>query len=183
MTHSDERLNSHYATLYNPPVGGQVAIGIAGDEGIDWGLAASERYSACPVGSQARTFDMGGSGLVGTATDYLIYGMMIAKLGEYNGTRVLSEDSVTAQLTQQVPAAANINGIEGRFFGAGFGYSVDPDVGIADSYGWGGSNNTGFSVAPLDGTVAVQMSSCYRCRQAMMVAIEQIIDASRLAQK
>ena len=71
---------------------------------------------------------MGGSGLVGTATDYLIYGMMIAKLGEYNGTRVLSEDSVTAQLTQQVPAAANINGIEGRFFGAGFGYSVDPDV-------------------------------------------------------
>ena len=181
-THSDERLNSHYATLYNPPVGGQVAIGIAGDEGIDWGLAASERYSACPVGSQARTFDMGGSGLVGTATDYLIYGMMIAKLGEYNGTRVLSEDSVTAQLTQQVPAAANINGIEGRFFGAGFGYSVDPDVGIADSYGWGGSNNTGFSVDPLDGTVAVQMSSCYRCRQAMMVDIEQIIDDSRLAQ-
>ncbi len=181
-THSSERLNSHYATLYNPPVGGQVAIGIAGDEGIDWGLAASERYSACPVGSQARTFDMGGSGLVGTATDYLIYGMMIAKLGEYNGTRVLSEDSVTAQLTQQVPAAANINGIEGRFFGAGFGYSVDPDVGIADSYGWGGSNNTGFSVDPLDGTVAVQMSSCYRCRQAMMVDIEQIIDDSRLAQ-
>ena len=181
-THSDERLNSHYATLYNPPVGGQVAIGIAGDEGIDWGLAASERYSACPVGSQARTFDMGGSGLVGTATDYLIYGMMIANRGEYNGTRVLSEDSVTAQLTQQVPAAANINGIEGRFFGAGFGYSVDPDVGIADSYGWGGSNNTGFSVDPLDGTVAVQMSSCYRCRQAMMVDIEQIIDDSRLAQ-
>ena len=107
--------------------------------------------------------------------------MMIAKLGEYNGTRVLSEDSVTAQLTQQVPAAANINGIEGRFFGAGFGYSVDPDVGIADSYGWGGSNNTGFSVDPLDGTVAVQMSSCYRCRQAMMVDIEQIIADSRLA--
>ena len=27
-THSDQRLSSHYATLYNPPVNGQVAIGL-----------------------------------------------------------------------------------------------------------------------------------------------------------
>jgi len=186
-THSDERLNSHYATLYNPPVGGQVAIGrLSSGEGIDWRLSESDRYSACPVGSQQRIFDMGGSGLVGTATDYLIYATMIANLGEFNGTRILSEESIGAQTSQQVEVAEvrNIPGMSGRrLFGAGFGIALSEEsADTVDYYYWGGSNTTGFSIDPMDGTVAVQMSSCYRCRQAMMVDIEQIIDDSRLAQ-
>ena len=178
--HSDQTLNEKFATLYNPPFVGQTPIGLSGNEGIEWNLAASERYSACPVGSQQRIFDMGGSGLVGNATDYLIYGMMIANLGEYDGKRILSEDSVNKQLTKQVTAAENIRGIQGRFFGAGFGYSLDPDTGLADSYGWGGSNGTGFFVDPLDGTVGVLMTSCYRCRLSFTAAVEEIVDGARL---
>lgn len=182
--HSDDRLSSHFATLYNPPANGQVALGRAGDSEIDWRLSESERYSACPVGSQARTFDMGGSGLVGTANDYLIYSMMIANLGEYNGARILSAESIETQTTQTVPTAlANLGGSlgGGRPFGAGFGISIVPDtIDEPDYFSWGGSNNTGFFVDPKDGTVGVQMSSCYRCRQALIPDIEQIVDEARL---
>ncbi len=183
-THSDQRLSSQYATLYNPPISGQVAIGQSGNEGINWRLSKSDRYSACPVGSTQRIFDMGGSGLVGTATDYLTYATMIANQGEYNGARVLSEESVKTQTTQQVPTA-EVRGLGEVFgenlFGAGFGIAFseeNPDE--VDYYYWGGSNNTGFAIDPLDGAVAVQMSSCYRCQQFMMVDIEQIMDEARI---
>ena len=181
--HSDDRLASHYATLYNPPANGQVALGRLGDTEIDWRLSESERYSACPVGSQMRNFDMGGSGLVGTATDYLVYSMMIANLGEYNGTRVLSAESIASQTSQQVPTAivGGLGSLGGRPFGAGFGISLDPDnPAEPDYFSWGGSNNTGFFIDPKDGTVGVQMSSCYRCRQALIPDIEQIVDGARL---
>ena len=182
--HSDDRLSSHYATLYNPPANGQVALGQIGDTEIDWRLSESERYSACPVGSQVRTFDMGGSGLVGTATDYLIYSMMVANRGEYNGARVLSAESIETQTTQTVPTAlANLGGSlgGGRPFGAGFGIAIVPDtIDEPDYFSWGGSNNTGFFIDPTDGTVGVQMSSCYRCRQALIPDIEQIVDEARL---
>ena len=181
--HSNDRLSSHFATLYNPPVNGQVALGRAGDSEIDWRLSESERYSACPVGSQARTFDMGGSGLVGTANDYLIYSMMIANLGEYNGTRVLSANSIETQTSQTVPTAivSGLSGIPGRnLFGSGFGISLEQDTDEPDYFSWGGSNSTGFFVDPKDGTVGVQMSSCYRCRQALIPDIEQIVDEARL---
>ncbi len=182
--HSDDRLSSHYATLYNPPANGQVALGQIGDTEIDWRLSESERYSACPVGSQVRTFDMGGSGLVGTATDYLIYSMMVANRGEYNGARVLSAESIEIQTTQTVPTAlANLGGSlgGGRPFGAGFGIAIVPDtIDEPDYFSWGGSNNTGFFIDPTDGTVGVQMSSCYRCRQALIPDIEQIVDEARL---
>ena len=182
--HSDDRLNSHYATLYNPPANGQVALGQIGDNEIDWRLSESERYSACPVGSQVRTFDMGGSGLVGTATDYLIYSMMVANRGEYNGARVLGAESIETQTTQTVPTAlANLGGGlgGGRPFGAGFGIAIVPGtIDEPDYFSWGGSNNTGFFIDPTDGTVGVQMSSCYRCRQALIPDIEQIVDEARL---
>ena len=182
--HSDDRLNSHYATLYNPPANGQVALGQIGDNEIDWRLSESERYSACPVGSQVRTFDMGGSGLVGTATDYLIYSMMVANRGEYNGARVLGAESIETQTTQTVPTAlANLGGSlgGGRPFGAGFGIAIVPGtIDEPDYFSWGGSNNTGFFIDPTDGTVGVQMSSCYRCRQALIPDIEQIVDEARL---
>ena len=182
--HSDDRLNSHYATLYNPPANGQAALGQVGNTEIDWRLSESERYSACPVGSQVRTFDMGGSGLVGTATDYLVYSMMIANHGEYNDVRILSAESIETQTTQTVPTAiANLGGSlgGGRPFGAGFGIAIVPDtVDEPDFFSWGGSNNTGFFVDPKDGTVGVQMSSCYRCRQALIPDIEQIVDEARL---
>jgi len=182
--HSDDRLASHYATLYNPPANGQVALGQVGGAGIDWRLSESERYSACPVGSQVRAFDMGGSGLVGTANDYLVYSTMIASRGEYNGVRVLSAESIDTQTSQQVPAAVlrGFGGDSGRnLFGAGFGIFIDPDnPAEPDYFSWGGSNNTGFFIDPKDGTVGVQMSSCYRCRQALIPDIEQIVDEARL---
>ena len=80
--------------------------------------------------------------------------------------------------------AAEVRGLPGAFsknlFGAGFGIAFsedDPDQ--VDYYYWGGSNNTGFFIDP-DGTVGVQMSSCYRCRQAMFVDIEQMVDEAKM---
>ena len=179
--HTDDRLDTHYATLYNPPLPGEAAIGQIGGTGINWQLSESPRYSACPVGSEARIFDMGGSGLVGTATDYLVFSLMIANLGILDGIRILEENSVIAQTTQQVDAAQNINGNAGRLFGAGFGISLDPDnPSEEDFYSWGGSNSTGFFIDPKDGTVGVQMSSCYRCRQALIPNIEEIVDQARI---
>ena len=182
--HSSERLDSHFATLYNPPTNGQVALGRLGDTEIDWRLSESERYSACPVGSQVRTFDMGGSGLVGTANDYLAYSMMVANHGEFNDTRILSAESIETQTSQTVPTAivSGFGGDAGRnLFGAGFGISLEPDsLDEPDYFSWGGSNSTGFFVDPTDGTVGVQMSSCYRCRQALIPDIEQIVDEARL---
>lgn len=178
--HDDERLETLYATLYNPPLPGESAIGQVGGAGINWQLTESPRYSACPVGSGARIFDMGGSGLVGTAADYLVFSLMIANLGMFDGIRILAESSVIAQTSQQVDAAQNIFGGP-NMFGAGFGIVPSTDgSNEIDYYYWGGSNNTGFFVDPKDGTVGVQMSSCYRCRQALIPNIKEMVDQARI---
>lgn len=178
--HSDSRIESHFATLYTPPSPGFAAIGKDGGDGVDWQLSESTRYSACPVGTQVRTFDMGGSGLVGNAVDYIIYASMIAGYGEFLDTRVLQSESVEAQFTKHVAVAENVMGNELTDFGAGFGIRLlevgEEDV---DYYSWAGSNNTGFFIDP-DGTVGVQLSSCYRCRQALIPNIEQIVDEARV---
>lgn len=178
--HSDSRIASHFATLYNPPPLGVPAIGKDGGDSVDWQLSESTRYSACPVGTQVRTFDMGGSGLVGNAVDYLIYASMMAGYGEFLGTRVLKSESVEAQFTKHASAAERVMGNDLRNFGAGFGIQLlDASEEEVDYYSWGGSNNTGFFIDP-DGTVGVQLSSCYRCRQALIPNIEQIVDEARI---
>ena len=178
--HSQADLDQNFATLYQPATGGRSALGIVNDESIDWQLVESDRYELCPAGSPSRKFDEGGSGLVGTAIDYLTYAAMIANSGEFNGVRVLAEETVDLQLRERLDISAFQTSETKRGFGIGFGIVYEEDNSTVDYVFWGGSNNTQFFIDPKSKTVGAIMSSCFRCRQSMVGDIKSIVDSALL---
>ncbi len=88
-------------------------------------------------------FEAGGSGLVGSAADYLRFAQMLLNRGELDGVRVLSQNAVDAILTDHLAGEARHCIPEGRhaFFkgmGMGFGGYVVFDTkerGIAGANG------------------------------------------------
>lgn len=178
--HEQTDLDAKYATLYEPPAGGQPSLGALGNESIEWQLVESSRYSACPVGGPQRLFDEGGSGLVGSVNDYILYASMIANRGTFNGVTVLKEETVDLQLTERLDISSFQQADTKRGFGLGFGIVYEEDNSTVDYVFWGGSNNTGFFIDPKNGTVGVQMSSCFRCRQAMIADIKKIVNEAAL---
>ena len=73
----------------------------------------------------------GGGGLVGTASDYLRFLLMIANDGEWNGKRLLSPESVALMRTNQLPKGVDWIGFgddqrKGVGFGLGFSVTVEP---------------------------------------------------------
>ena len=178
--HSQTDLDRDFATLYQPATPGMSAIGTMEGESINWQLIESDRYELCPVGSSSRKFDEGGSGLVGSAIDYLAYAAMIANSGEFNGARVLAEETVELQLRERLDISAFQTSETKRGFGIGFGIVYEKDNTTVDYLFWGGSNNTQFFIDPKTKTVGAIMSSCFRCRQSMIGDVKSIVDAAFL---
>ncbi len=138
--------------------------------------------------------EMGGSGLVATAGDYLRFAQMLANGGELDGVRVLGPQTVALMMDNHLGSAYGPSPLstlnldmgmsEGMGYGLG-GYSIT-DTGLtglpasAGTYGWGGAASTDFWVDPkqeLVGIVLTQLlpTGTYPLRPTMEVLTYQAI--------
>ncbi len=137
--------------------------------------------------------EMGGSGLVATAGDYLRFAQMLANGGELGGVRILGPRTVALMMDNHLGSAYGPSpmsslsldmGSEGVGYGLG-GYSVT-DTGLTGlpaspgAYGWGGAASTDFLVDPEERLVAMVLtqllpSGTYPLRPTMEVLTYQAI--------
>jgi CubicO group peptidase (beta-lactamase class C family) len=102
----------------------------------------------------------GGSGLVSTATDYMRFALMLWNGGEYDGVRILQQESVERMRALEVPSGVLENfGIEGLGFGLGISVVADAEKTVMPSkpgdFWWSGAYGTHFWVSPETGVVLV----------------------------
>ena len=111
----------------------------------------------------AKTYFSGGSGMSGTAADYMKFMQMILNNGTLNGTRILGRKSIEAMSNNQIgDLSINANGTK---FGLGFSVEVPQSsyrkLGSVGRLGWGGLYNTLFWIDPKEQVVAVLMTQIY----------------------
>lgn len=108
----------------------------------------------------------GGGGLVSTARDYMRFLMMVARGGELDGVRILSDKSVQLMTTNQLSESVGWIKFGGQVReGVGFslGFSVrvkssawDPQGRIGE-YGWGGAASTHYWTSPKDDLIVITL--------------------------
>ncbi len=126
----------------------------------------------------------GGGGLVGTASDYMRFLLMVAGGGELDGRRILSPESVRLMTTNQTPEQAGwvTFGEEVRTGVAyGLGFSVTAETSEANpharvgEYGWGGAASTHFWISPQDDLIVVTMEQRMPYSPLTEVALKPVI--------
>ena len=111
----------------------------------------------------ANSYCSGGSGMSGTAADYMKIMQKILNNGTLNGTRILSRKSIEAMSNNQI-SDLSINATETKF---GLGFSVEVPqssyhkLGSVGRLGWGGLYNTLFWIDPKEQIVAVLLTQIY----------------------
>jgi len=138
--------------------------------------------------------EMGGSGLVATAGDYLRFAQMLANGGDLDGVRILGPETVALMMDNHLGAAygpspmSSLNLDMGMSEGMGYGlggYSIT-DTGLTGlpaspgTYGWGGAASTDFLVDPEEDLVAMVLTQLlptgtYPLRPTMEVLTYQAI--------
>jgi CubicO group peptidase (beta-lactamase class C family) len=108
----------------------------------------------------------GGGGLVGTASDYMRFLLMIANDGKVDGKQILKKETVDLMRTDRVPKMAGwvkFGEEERTGVGYGLGFSVTTEAhknnpgAKAGEYGWGGAASTHYWLSPEDNLVVVTM--------------------------
>ena len=111
----------------------------------------------------AKTYYSGGSGLSGTATDYMKFMQMILNGGQLNGIRILSRKSVEAMSHNQIDQLTTNS--RGTKFGLGFSLETQESsyhkLGTPGRLGWGGLYNTTFWIDPKENIAVVLMTQIY----------------------
>jgi CubicO group peptidase (beta-lactamase class C family) len=108
--------------------------------------------------------EAGGAGLLSTANDYIRFAQMLANGGEFEGVRLLSQDTVADMATAHVQADRMPDRMDAMDLGYGYGVGVIYDgpgehpVRNLGDFGWSGYFDTEFFVSPSTGVVAVIMS-------------------------
>lgn len=174
----DEKLD-RFAVNYAPtPEGGMVVM----DD------PETSAYRTAPK------VEMGGSGLVATAGDYLRFAQMLANGGELDGVRILGTQTVALMMDNHLGSAygpspmSSLNLDMGMSEGMGYGlggYSIT-DTGLTGlpaspgTYGWGGAASTDFLVDPEEDVVAIVLTQLlptgtYPLRPTMEVLTYQAI--------
>ncbi len=102
----------------------------------------------------------GGSGLVGTATDYMRFALMLWNEGEYDGVRILARETVRKMRELEVPSGVlAVMDIEGLGFGLGVSVVADEETAPMPArngdFWWSGAYGTHFWVSPETGIVLV----------------------------
>ncbi|WOB06778.1 serine hydrolase domain-containing protein [Piscinibacter gummiphilus] len=107
--------------------------------------------------------DMGGGGLVSTATDYARFTQMLLNQGVLDGQRLLSRKTVELMTSDHLGTIPSVNDLlpPGHGFGLGFAVrlqaGITPVAGSAGAYFWGGMAGTTFWVDPAEDMHAVLM--------------------------
>ena len=106
-------------------------------------------------------FLSGGGGLTSTATDYMRFAQMLANDGVFDGTRIISGESVALMRMNQLPQGqTEIPGYPGNAFGLDFAVVMDPakNGGMSKgSYWWWGIAGSWFWIDPVEDLVFVGM--------------------------
>lgn len=102
--------------------------------------------------------NLGGAGLVSTASDYANFAQMLLRKGCYGNTRILSEESVEEISKPQVPAAIQ-PGLQR--WGLGVRVITSRDYGTlpVGAYGWSGAYGPHFWVDPVNRITAIYMKN------------------------
>jgi CubicO group peptidase (beta-lactamase class C family) len=126
------------------------------------GMLKSYRDSYNPAGKQ---YFKGGSGLVGTAADYLRFAQMMVNGGELDGKRYLSKKTVEFMLSDHtVGMAGSTIATTGPGYGGGLGFGVRLHDGMAWTPGskgdamWAGAWGTSFWIDPKERLVGILMA-------------------------
>ncbi|WP_158966743.1 serine hydrolase [Paraglaciecola sp. L3A3] len=109
----------------------------------------------------------GGTGLVASTKDYWKFAQMLANKGEFNGTRLLQENTVSLMTKNQLPE--HIPGIWQEDSGLGYGFSLGVVMdeskiaghGFEGEFYWEGKANSLFFVDPKSNTVAILMTNIF----------------------
>jgi len=127
--------------------------------------APEGRHALWDVTKRPRLFS-GGGGLVSTAADYLRFCQMLLNGGEFDGTRILSQETVQLMTTNSLPpdirfAQDLIGPASGASWGLGFAIRTNPEAsqvpGSVGSFTWGGVWGTFFWIDPAEKLIGVQM--------------------------
>jgi CubicO group peptidase (beta-lactamase class C family) len=130
-----------------------------------------------------------GTGLVGTAEDYMRFMLMIANGGEWNGRPYLSAEAIRLMTTNQLPKEARtmylypgepeikMNGVG---FGLGFSVCTNEDSWAkhahVDEFSWGGAANTNAWASPRDNNlIVVTMEQVFMANRETREALRPII--------
>jgi CubicO group peptidase (beta-lactamase class C family) len=111
----------------------------------------------------AKTYFSGGSGMSGTAEDYMKFMQMILNGGVYNGNRILSRKSIESMSNNQI-GDLSISPTGAKF---GLGFSIETPqssyhkLGSPGRLAWGGFFNTTFWIDPKEQIIAVLMTQIY----------------------
>jgi CubicO group peptidase (beta-lactamase class C family) len=111
----------------------------------------------------AQDWTPGGSGVVSTASDMMRFALMLWNGGTYDGTRILSEETVHRMSTPQVfSGVLEQEGIHGLGWGLGVAVVVDagetPMIDRTGDFWWSGLYGTTFFVSPETDLVGVVLS-------------------------
>ncbi|AEA27612.1 serine hydrolase domain-containing protein [Pseudonocardia benzenivorans] len=136
----------------------------------------------------------GGGGLASTLHDYHRFTQMLARGGELDGVRLLSNRTVDLATRNHLPGGADLDAVgrpifaespyAGVGFGLGFSVVIDPVVGKSltspGEFAWGGLASTAFYVDPVEEVTAVFMtqlmpSSTYPIRPQLRTLVKQAL--------
>ncbi|MDO5499713.1 MAG: serine hydrolase domain-containing protein, partial [Propionibacteriaceae bacterium] len=129
--------------------------------GPDGGL---EECEALGGGSNAGrpVIDVSHEELVSTAADWLAFARMLRDRGRHAGETYLTEASVAAMTTDQMPPEAKTPDSFGADYWAanswGFGVGIETGGPHPGRFGWSGGLGTDFTVDPASGTITVLLT-------------------------
>ncbi len=133
-------------------------------------------------------FLSGGGGLVSTAEDFMIFAESLRNDGEFNGVRIINEETLNLMTKNQLPNGVEFTGSSGEpqywygdsiKFGLGFGIINDPKYlrspGSVGEYFWSGAAGTFFWIDPKEEIIVVTliqlMNNPYPIRQQIKEAV------------
>ncbi|MEV4343469.1 serine hydrolase domain-containing protein [Actinoplanes sp. NPDC049596] len=142
--------------------GFSVPLPLAAELPTHYENGAEPEIGGADVWSTPPAFPSGSGGLVSTADDYLAFARLLLNKGVHGGTRLLSEQSVTAMTTNHLSPEQIESGsffLEGSGWGYGLAVTVKPDeVSGPGRYGWSGGLGTTWFNDPTEGLTLIVLS-------------------------
>lgn len=152
------------ATHYYKDLAPEAPLAVMTEYGED-GTLVEAAHARSP-----RDWTPGGTGLVSTAPDYMRFALMLWNDGEYDGVRILDQETVALMTTPVIDGVLAGLGMEGLSFGLGLSVVHDADSALmaarTGDFWWSGAYGTHAWISPETGIVLVVM------QQRMMHGME-----------
>ena len=110
----------------------------------------------CVFESYPVTNPLGGAGLVSCMEDYKHFAQMLLQKGQFQGKRILKEETVIAMSSTQVPESVQPGSVR---WGYGVRVVVDKNRLPIGAFGWSGAYGTHFWIDPANDLFAIYMKN------------------------